>query len=117
MSRSITGEVVATAEIIAELKPAVQFTVEVMGSGPRGPIGPPGPQGPAGPPAASYTHTQLQAAAQWHVQHVQHGLNRYPSVSIVDSGGSLVIGNIAYISRNEIVLTFTSEFSGKVYLN
>ncbi len=114
MSRSIVGEVVAIKELVAELKPAVQFTVEVMGSGPRGPIGPPGPQGPAGPPAASYIHTQLQAAAQWHVQ---HGLNRYPSVSIVDSGGSLVIGNIAYISRNEIVLTFTSEFSGKVYLN
>lgn len=114
MSRSIIGEVVAIEEIIAELKPAVQLTIEVIGSGPRGPIGPIGPPGPAGPPAASYIHTQLQAAAQWHVQ---HSLNRYPSVSIVDSGGSLVVGDIDYISRDEIVLTFTSEFSGKAYLN
>lgn len=62
----------------------------------------------------TYIHNQVVASASWLVQ---HNLNKYPSVSIVDSGDNVVIGDIQYIDLNNILITFTSTFSGKVYFN
>lgn len=61
-----------------------------------------------------YTHNQIAASASWVIS---HGLEKYPSVTVVDSGGSVVIGEITYNSENQITLTFQSQFSGKAYLN
>ena len=62
----------------------------------------------------TYIHTQSTASAEWRIQ---HNLDKYPSVTVVDSAGSVVIGDCQYISRNEVVLTFSGGFSGKAYLN
>jgi len=67
----------------------------------------------------TYTHNQSAASATWIIT---HNLHRFPSVTVVDSGGSVVKGEILYNSANQLTLTFyagggTSAFSGKAYLN
>lgn len=62
----------------------------------------------------SYVHTQALPADKWTIN---HPLKKFPSVTVVDSAGSVVIGDIKYISSSQITLTFSSGFSGKAYLN
>lgn len=61
-----------------------------------------------------YAHVQSVAAATWTVN---HGLNKYPSVTVVDSGNSVVIGEQTYIDANNSELTFSGSFSGKAFFN
>ena len=51
------------------------------------------------------------------VWEIKHDLNKYPSVTVVDSANSVVIGDIVYIDENNVRLTFSCAFSGKAYLN
>lgn len=51
------------------------------------------------------------------VWEIKHDLNKYPSVTIVDSADSVVTGDVAYIDENNVRLTFSGAFSGKAYLN
>lgn len=62
----------------------------------------------------TYTHTQNSASERWEID---HGLGRFPSVSVVDSAGSLIYGDVTYNDENTLTVTFTSAFSGKAYLN
>ena len=62
----------------------------------------------------TYIHTQLSASNIWEVQ---HNLGKYVSVVIVDSGESVVIGDIEYNDSNKVTLTFQASFSGKAYIN
>lgn len=64
--------------------------------------------------ASTYTHDQSVASDTWTIT---HNLARYPSVTIVDSAGTVVVGGIAYVSVNQIVVTFSAAFSGKAFLN
>lgn len=48
---------------------------------------------------------------------INHQLNKNPSVTVLDSANNTVIGDIQYIDNNNIRLTFSSAFSGKVILN
>jgi hypothetical protein len=45
-----------------------------------------------------------------------HPLGGYPSVSLVDSAGTIVVGTVEYISTSHVRATFTAPFSGKAYL-
>jgi len=60
------------------------------------------------------SYTQISPSKTWTIT---HNLGRYPSVTIVDSGGSVVMGDVGYITNNQLKVTFTSAFSGKAYLN
>lgn len=87
--------------------------------GPPGPMGPEGPVGPAGPPGnvgtmTTYTHSQGVPAATWTIN---HNLNRFPSVTITDSTGLMVEGDVYYPSGVQIVLYFSAAFSGTAFLN
>lgn len=62
----------------------------------------------------NYIHNQVVASDTWQIQ---HNLGKFPSVSIVDSGDNLVVGEVKYIDSNNVLITFTSVFSGKAYLN
>ena len=62
----------------------------------------------------TYTFEQAIPSDTWEIQ---HNLNKYPSVSIVDSAGSVVMGDILYVDTNKVILTFTGQFNGKAYLN
>ena len=62
----------------------------------------------------SYTHTQHVAASVWKIT---HNLNRYPSVTVVDSAGAKVVGSVQYTGPNTVVVTFSAPFAGAAYLN
>lgn len=62
----------------------------------------------------SYVHTQMVASNSWIII---HNLGKYPSATIVDSAGTMVVGEVEYISLNEIRIYFNAAFSGKAYLN
>jgi hypothetical protein len=55
-------------------------------------------------PSVAYYHTQGTSSAVWVIT---HNLGWYPNVTVQDSGGSIVEGEI----------TFTGAFSGKAYLS
>tara|TARA_R100000935_G_scaffold699_1_gene2499 strand:- start:1142 stop:1882 length:741 start_codon:yes stop_codon:yes gene_type:complete len=58
--------------------------------------------------------TQGTAAATWVID---HSLNKFASVTIVDSAEQTVIGNVVYNSNSQITVTFNNPFSGKAFLN
>lgn len=62
----------------------------------------------------TYTHTQGAPSSTWSIT---HGMNKYPSVTIVDSAGTTVDGSVDYPSLNTVTITFCGAFSGKAYLN
>ena len=63
---------------------------------------------------ATYIHDQQASAFEWVIT---HNLNKYPSVTIIDTMDRVVYGEIQYLSANQVKLSFTSNFSGKAYLN
>lgn len=62
----------------------------------------------------NYIHQQRSASDSWTIV---HNLNKYPSITIVDSANNTVVGEVTYISLNEINIKFTGAFSGKAFLN
>jgi len=63
---------------------------------------------------AHYAHNQLDPEAVWTVT---HNLGKKPSVTVVDSAETVVIGDVEYIDDNTVQLTFFAAFSGKAYFN
>ena len=66
------------------------------------------------PVGGTYVHTQNSPATTWTVT---HDLDYYPNVTVSDSAGTILEGQIEYPSVNTIVLTFSAAFSGKAYLS
>jgi len=62
----------------------------------------------------TYEYTQGVASSEWTVC---HNLDKYPSISVVDSAGNQVEGDVLYVDKNNVVLTFTAAFSGAAYFN
>ncbi len=62
----------------------------------------------------NYTHTQGTSATTWSVL---HNLGKYPSVTIVDSSGNEIVGEVKHNSVNDLTVTFSTAISGKVYCN
>lgn len=63
---------------------------------------------------STYTHSQPSASSTWTIV---HNLGCKPSVTIVDSGGNVQIGEVLYDSDNQVTVTFAASFSGYAYLN
>lgn len=61
-----------------------------------------------------FTHLQKSASRTWVIQ---HNLNTFPSVTVVDSAGNVVCGEVHYNNANQVTIEFTAAFSGKAYLN
>ena len=61
-----------------------------------------------------FTFTQSTATNTWNIT---HNLGKFPSVSVVDSGDTVVYGDIDYIDNNSLTITFSAAFSGKAYMN
>lgn len=61
-----------------------------------------------------FTHTQVSASSSWTVT---HNLDKFPSVTVIDSGNNKVIGDIHYIDQDTLTISFTAAFSGVAYLN
>ena len=74
----------------------------------------PGPQGASGDTAAIfYTHTQSTASAVWTIN---HNLGGEPTAVVLDSAGTQCEGTFSYPSKNQMVITFTSAFTGTAYV-
>jgi hypothetical protein len=61
----------------------------------------------------AFTFVQPLPSADWVVQHFLH---RYPGVVVIDSAGSVVEGDVVYVSPDELQLHFVGGFSGTCYL-
>lgn len=91
------------------------YAPQPSGVGPQGPPGPVGPPGPAGSGGdLSYVHNQAVPAAVWTVN---HNLGKRPSVTVEDSAGTDVVGEVDHVNANTLTITFTAGFSGTAYLN
>ena len=62
----------------------------------------------------NYVHNQTEASDEWIIV---HNLNKYPAVSIIDSAGDEVEGNVHYDSLNQVTITFIGSFKGTATLN
>ena len=72
----------------------------------------PGPGSPAAP--VNFVFSQLTPASTWSIA---HPLNKKPSVTIVDSAGRMVFGEVSYVSTSLLTVSFAAAFSGEAYLN
>lgn len=95
----------ARQEVLTEEVERVQILTEAR-------QGPPGPPGPGG--GSTYTHTQAIPLATWTAA---HNLGRFPSVSVVDTLGSQVFGDVAWVDENIVQITHGSAIAGKAYFN
>ncbi len=62
----------------------------------------------------TYIHDQSTPALQWNIN---HELNKYPSVMIVDTAGYEIVTQIRYIDANNIQINCNEVTAGKGYLN
>ena len=62
----------------------------------------------------TFVYPQLTPSAVWVIG---HGLGNFPSVTVLDSSGNTVFGDITYTDANTVTLTFSAAFSGTAYLN
>jgi hypothetical protein len=94
-------------------------------AGEAGPPGPPGDVGPAGPQGVpgsggtgagdlTYRWDQVSPSTVWHTT---HGLAKFPTVTVVDSAGHEVRGEVTYLDANRVDLTFSAAFAGTAYFN
>lgn len=61
----------------------------------------------------TYVHDQILASEVWEIN---HDLGFYPLVDVIDSGGTLVIGDVFHVDVNNLILTFSAPFSGKALI-
>lgn len=65
-------------------------------------------------PDFRFVHHQSSPSSTWSIT---HNLDGYPSVTVVDSAGSVFEGRVVYIDRDNIQVSFTAAFSGEAYLS
>lgn len=62
----------------------------------------------------NFVFTQSDLSTTWVIQ---HGLDKYPAVEIVDTAHDSIFGKISFDSINQITINFTIPTSGKAFLN
>jgi hypothetical protein len=60
-----------------------------------------------------HVHTQASPSTTWVITHTLGGK---PSVTVVDSADTMVIGEVTYNSNTQVTVEFTAAFSGYAYL-
>jgi hypothetical protein len=61
-----------------------------------------------------FEFTQGVPATTWDIT---HNLNKFPSITVVDTANTTVIGSYEYINKNRVILSFSDPFAGKAFLN
>lgn len=72
------------------------------------------PRGEPGSGGNTFIFNQPSPATTWNIL---HNLGQFPSVTVVDSGGTVIIGDVLYNNSNSITLSFVAALGGKAYLN
>ena len=62
----------------------------------------------------NFEYNQLSPSASWSIT---HDLLKFPSVTVLDSSGNTVFGDILYNDNRTLTLTFSAAFTGTAYLN
>ena len=62
----------------------------------------------------TYIHEQGVASATWTIN---HNLNKFPAVSVVDSAGNEIIADVKYEDTNTCIVSMTGASKGKAFLN
>jgi hypothetical protein len=62
----------------------------------------------------SYEHMQGSASNSWAIT---HNLGFKPNVTVIDSAGNIVEGEITYTNTNSLTVSFQSSFSGYAYIS
>ena len=97
-------------EVTFELQD-IEVTISLLGEkGDKGDTGAAGVDGDK-----FYRFDQSSPSSTWVVV---HNLNKFPSVTVVDSAGSPALGTVTYDSMNQLTIDFDgAAFSGRAYLN
>jgi len=69
--------------------------------------------GIAGSNSRRHVHTQASPSTTWVINHTLGGK---PSVTVVDTADTVVIGEVTYNSNSQVTVEFTAAFSGYAYL-
>lgn len=100
----------------------VSFTVDMPSNsdmhvpalpGPRGDKGDKGDSGRDGTGSGSFQYVQALPSAVWVIE---HNLEFKPAVTVIDSAGTVVFGEVSY-SGQTITISFSAGFSGSAYLS
>jgi hypothetical protein len=62
----------------------------------------------------TFEYEQIVPSTSWEIT---HNLSKFPSITVIDSGDTVVAGEYVYNSNNKVTLNFSAEFAGKAYLN
>jgi hypothetical protein len=68
----------------------------------------------AGAQDSTFVFTQDTATNPWVIN---HGLNKFPSVTIVLPTGQVGIADVTYTDQNNLTIAFSGDESGKAYIN
>lgn len=63
---------------------------------------------------AHFEFIQGVPATTWDIT---HNLDKFPSISVVDTADTTVIGSYEYITKNRVILNFSDAFAGRAFLN
>jgi hypothetical protein len=69
---------------------------------------------PSGVADLTFTFNQLAPSIVWTII---HNLGKNPSVTVTDSAGTIVVGDVVYTGPNSLTIQFSVAFSGSAYLN
>ena len=64
--------------------------------------------------APTFEFDQGVPATTWNIT---HNLGKFPSITVIDTGDTVVTGEYTYTDNNNVVLNFSAAFAGKAYLN
>jgi len=62
----------------------------------------------------TFEFDQGDAVTTWDIT---HNLGKFPSITVIDTGNTVVTGEYNYVTNNRVILTFSAAFAGKAYLN
>lgn len=62
----------------------------------------------------NYVHPQAEASATWTVQ---HNLNKFPSVTSVNTNNIEMYGEVVFNDLNSLTINFSAAFSGQAFIN
>ena len=65
-------------------------------------------------PDKAFVFEQNEPSEKWIID---HPLEKHPSITVVDTEGVLVQGDVQYVDDDTIEVTFSTAFAGKAYLN
>lgn len=62
----------------------------------------------------TFVYTQSVPSDIWEIE---HNLNKFPSVSVVNINNVTMYGEVIYIDKDNLQIEFSAGFSGKAYMN